>query len=170
MRIALAQAVLKGDKIDDVIRDAVMLGVAGIRPLVTERADVPAAAFRQGGRVDRWRRVAISSVKQCGRAVVPDIESPASLAECLAADRSDVRVLLAEPSASAGGGLDTLRRLPAVSSALMLIGPEGGWTAAEVAVAIQAGSVPITLGPRTLRADAAPLVALALLLHVWGDL
>ena len=101
VRVTLAQAVLKGDKIDDVIRDAVMMGVAAVQPLLTARTDVPPAAFARGGRLERWRRIAIASAKQCGRAVVPEISPPASLPACLDADRSDVRLLLVELSAVA---------------------------------------------------------------------
>jgi 16S rRNA (uracil1498-N3)-methyltransferase len=170
VRVTLAQAVLKGDKIDDVLRDAVMLGVVAVRPIVSARADVPGAAFARGGRVERWRRIAVSSVKQCGRAVVPDVHPAGTLAECLARDSSDVRILLAEPAAGEAAALDTLLARPAVSSALVLVGPEGGWAPGEVAAATAAGAVPVTLGRRTLRADAAALVALSVLLHRWGDL
>ena len=170
VRITLAQAVLKGDKLDDVIRDAVMLGVAAIQPILTTRTDVPGSAFSQGGRVERWRRIAVSSVKQCGRAVVPDVHAPVSLAEGLARDRSDVRVLLSEPAAGENSGLAALRAVPSASSALVLIGPEGGWAPDEVAEAVRHGAIPVTLGRRTLRADATAIVALSVLLHLWGDL
>ena len=170
VRVTLAQALLKGDKFDSLIRDAVMLGITAVRPLLTARVDVPATAFGSGGRVERWRRIAVSSVKQCGRAVVPEVGPPMSLADCLAADHSDVRVLLAEPAACQGEGLDALPAGPAVSSALVLVGPEGGWAPDEVADAMRHGAVVVTLGRRTLRADATALVALSVLLHLWGDL
>src|SRR3954468_6955698 len=73
VRLTLAQAVLKGEKMDDVVRDAVMLGVSAIQPLVTRRTDVTVAALIRGARVERWRRVAIASAKQSGRAVLPEI-------------------------------------------------------------------------------------------------
>jgi len=170
VRVTLAQAVLKGDKLDDCIRDAVMLGVAAVQPIITGRTDVPGMAFARGGRVQRWQRIAVSSAKQCGRAVVPEVHPPVTLAECLAGDSSDVRVLLAEPAAGEGSGPGALRARPAVSSALVLVGPEGGWTPDEVADAANSGAIVLTLGRRTLRADAAALVALSVLLHVWGDL
>ena len=170
IRVTLAQAVLKGDKIDDVIRDAVMLGVAAVQPIITERTDVPGTAFARGGRVERWRRIAVSSATQCGRAVVPEVHAPVTLAACLAHDRSDVRVWLTEPAAGEGSGLDALRTRPAVSSALVLVGPEGGWANDEVAGAARSGAIAVTLGRRTLRADAAALVALSVLLYLWGDL
>src|SRR5437762_10489539 len=71
--LTLGQALLKSDKMDRVIRDAVMLGVAAIQPLTSVRTDVPHAAVRAGGRQQRWDRTVISSVKQCGRAVVPPV-------------------------------------------------------------------------------------------------
>ena len=69
--VTLAQALLKSDKMDRVIRDAVMLGVSAVQPFVSRRTDVPMKAVEKGGRQDRWDRTVISSVKQCGRAVVP---------------------------------------------------------------------------------------------------
>jgi len=168
VRVTLAQAVLKGDKIDDVIRDAVMMGVAAIQPLLTARTDVPAAAFSRGRRVDRWQRIAVSSSKQCGRAVVPPVHPPRLLADCLVAAEPGVRLMLVEPAAMPAGSEGRL--LPAApDSALLLVGPEGGWADAEVALARSAGCRPVSLGPRTLRADAAALVALSVLQHVWGE-
>ena len=77
--LTLAQAVLKGDKMDDVVRDAVMLGVAAIQPLVTKRTETTVAALLRGARLDRWRRVALASVKQSRRAVLPEIRTPLTL-------------------------------------------------------------------------------------------
>jgi 16S rRNA (uracil1498-N3)-methyltransferase len=167
--VTLAQSVLKGEKTDGVIRDAVMMGVAAVQPILTDRTDVPASAFDHGGRTGRWRRIAIASAKQCGRAVVPEVYPPMSLRECLDAHRCEARVVLVEPSA-AGGALNIghVPREPA--SALVLVGPEGGWEPDEVAAAVAAGCAPITLGPRTLRADAASIVALGVLLQFWGEI
>ncbi|MCX6552049.1 MAG: RsmE family RNA methyltransferase [Acidobacteria bacterium] len=169
VRTTLAQAILKGDKIDDVIRDAVMLGVSEVQPLLTARTDVPPSAFTHGGRVERWRRVAIASAKQCGRAVVPAVHPPVTLAVCLEADRSNLRLLLAEPSAGETGRLADLPPGALVRSAMVAIGPEGGWTADEAAAAREAGCRVVTLGGLTLRADAAPLVALSVLGFVFGE-
>ena len=77
--LTLAVAVLKGDKMDDVVRDAVMLGVARIQPLLTAHTETTAAAIERGRRVDRWMRIGVASAKQCGRATVPEIGSPCSL-------------------------------------------------------------------------------------------
>jgi 16S rRNA (uracil1498-N3)-methyltransferase len=168
--VTLAPALLKADKFDSIVRDATMLGVVAIRPLMTARVDVPEAAVRDRGRLDRWRRVAIASTKQCGRAVVPVLHAVASLADGLAADCSTVRVLLAEPSAGApGDSVEAMRAEAPPASALVLVGPEGGWSGDELERARAGGCRIVTLGNRTLRADAAPLIALAVLQYVWGE-
>jgi 16S rRNA (uracil1498-N3)-methyltransferase len=167
VKVTLAQAVLKGDKIDDVIRDAVMLGVSAVQPLLTARTDVPAAAFAQRRRLERWQRIAVASAKQCGRAVVPPVLAPLGLKACLEDPRDGVTLMLVEPSAApAGGGAGVPETAP--PSATVLVGPEGGWADEEVALALAALCVPVSLGPRTLRADAAAIVALSVLQYAWG--
>ena len=115
----------------------------------------------------RWHRVAIASAKQCGRAVVPRIEPPGAF-EVLLDDTSIAhKLLLVEPSASSpsldGNPIGDV----APASALILIGPEGGWAEEEVQRAIAAGFRPLSLGARTLRAESAPLAALAVLSWMW---
>jgi 16S rRNA (uracil1498-N3)-methyltransferase len=166
VRVTLAQAVLKGDKIDDVIRDAVMMGVAAIQPLLTARTEVPEAAFSRGRRVERWQRIAVASAKQCGRAVVPHVLAPCSLQACLAAGLQGAALMLVEPAAAIPGeGAWPQAAIP--SSATLLVGPEGGWAEDEVALALEAGCFTLTLGSRTLRADAAAIVALSVMQYVW---
>src|SRR3954462_3783206 len=97
--VTLAQAVLKGEKMDDVVRDAVMLGVAAVQPIVTRRTEATVAALSRGGRLDRWRRVALASVKQSRRAVVPEIRLPLTVENWLDEPRSDLSLMLVEPSA-----------------------------------------------------------------------
>ena len=110
--LTLAQAALKGDKTDDIVRDAVMLGVAAVQPLVTRFIDVPAGPLAVGRRVERWQRVAVSSVKQCGRAVVPTVREPATLESALA-DASGLRLVLVEPALAAIGARDRSMMWPA---------------------------------------------------------
>jgi 16S rRNA (uracil1498-N3)-methyltransferase len=170
--ITLAQAVLKGDKMDAVVRDAVMMGVAAIQPMVTTRAEVSLAPLKRGGRRERWERIAISSAKQCGRATVPSILEPRSLPNVVSAltgmTLPGPGLMLVEPSAS--GDMLTLADLkePAPRETTVLIGPEGGWTQEEIELASSACRL-ITLGARTLRADAMALVALTALFAVWRE-
>jgi 16S rRNA (uracil1498-N3)-methyltransferase len=171
VRVTLAQAVVKGDKMDGIIRDAVMLGVAAICPLLTARTDVPESAFATGTRIVRWRRIVIASVKQCGRAVVPELSAPESLDACLRRGHDGPRLMLVEPGATAEAMTgEALGSMNPIDSAQVLVGPEGGWTPAEVSMAEDAGCRLVTLGRRTLRADATPLIALGVLQYLWGDL
>src|SRR5262249_11427802 len=153
--LTLAQAVLKGDTMDDVVRDAVMLGAAGVQPLVTHRTEMTAAALRRGARVERWQRVALASVKQSRRAVLPEIRTPLTLESFLGDPPAALRLMLVEPEKASGAvSISVIQRRPAPHDAVMLVGPEGGWTDQECAAAAAAGVELVTLGHRTLRADA----------------
>jgi 16S rRNA (uracil1498-N3)-methyltransferase len=172
VRLTLVQAVPKGDAMDRIVRDATMLGVAGILPLVSARAEVSVRRLEASGRVSRWQRIAVASAKQCGRAVVPAVLELATLEECFGRVDADRRYLLAEPGLLQvdSVGARSLSAEPAPASALLIVGPEGGWTPGEVETARRAGCTPLTLGPRTLRADAAAAVAITALQCAWGDL
>jgi len=167
--VTLVQAVLKADKMDDVVRDAAMLGVAAIQPIVTARTETTVGALVRQQRADRWMRIALASVKQCGRAVLPDVRTPLSFDSWLDEPRAAGALMLVEPSAAGGStpGFDVLEREPVPQDAEVLIGPEGGWTEAECALARERGIRQITLGGRTLRADRAAVAALAILGFLW---
>jgi 16S rRNA (uracil1498-N3)-methyltransferase len=167
VRVTLAQAALKGEKMDDVVRDATMMGVAALEPLVTDHT---AAHMKAGRAPERWRRVAVASAKQCRRAVVPRIGEGTPFAEWIARDTASLRLLLVEPSASVEGHPASTLQGERPAGAVLLIGPEGGWSEREVTTAVAAGYLPITLGRRTLRADAVPIVALGVLQFLWSDL
>jgi 16S rRNA (uracil1498-N3)-methyltransferase len=167
--VTVVQAVLKGDGMDAVVRDATMMGVTAIQPVLTARTVVTTKALGPDGAsaVARWRRVAIASAKQCGRARIPAIEPPRVLSAALR-EGKPVRLILVEPVAAPANAADTLPRTPPASASL-LVGPEGGWTSAEVDEAVAAGWTPWSLGGLTLRADAAALVALGALTHAWRE-
>jgi 16S rRNA (uracil1498-N3)-methyltransferase len=166
--ITVVQAVLKGDGMDAVVRDATMMGVAAIAPVLTARTVVTTKAMGPDGAsaVARWRRVAVASAKQCGRARVPHIEAPRVLGALLREGRGEgARLMLVEPSASRDGAPSALPEAP--QSARLLVGPEGGWTPEEIADAMAAGWTAWSLGALTLRADAAALAALGALVFAW---
>lgn len=166
--ITLAQAVLKGEKMDEVIRDAVMLGVSTIQPIVAKRSETTVGTLLRGARVERWRRVALASVKQSRRATLPDIRTPLSFEHYLDEPASALRLMLVEPSAAAGATPVTpLRSISAPMDAAVIVGPEGGWDAQECTLALERGVRMIALGPRTLRADAVPIAALSVLQFLW---
>ena len=169
--VTLAQSVLKGERMDGVVRDAVMLGVAVVAPLVTTRSEVSLATLARGHRRERWERVAVASAKQCGRAVVPTVCEPVDFTDFLAGiarSGGDTVLMLVEPSVGMGEMLKDLSQA-APRSAVVLVGPEGGWTPEELSAGGAAGCL-VRLGARTLRADAAPIVALSALLTVWDEL
>ena len=169
--LTLAQSVLKGRAFDSVVRDATMLGVHAIQPLLTERTEAPEDAVRIEALRARWQRLAVASSKQSGRAVVPVVRPVLSLMDHLSACHDERHLMLVEPSANhPPTGADALagRRPPA--TATVTIGPEGGWTEAEREKGRVGGCEVVTLGARTLRADAVPVAAVSVLLYVWGDL
>jgi 16S rRNA (uracil1498-N3)-methyltransferase len=169
--LTLAQAVLKGDKMDDVIRDAVMLGVSAIQPIVTKRTEATVAALMKGARVDRWRRVALASAKQSRRAVLPEVRMPQTLETMLDEPVAALRLMLVEPSASAAAErVSVIQQLPTPNDATLFVGPEGGWAEPEWKAAAARGVRLVTLGDRTLRADAVPVAAISVLQFLWGDL
>jgi 16S rRNA (uracil1498-N3)-methyltransferase len=168
--LTLVQAVLKSDKMDDIVRDAVMLGVAAIQPIVTHRTETTAAALRNGARVERWQRVALASVKQSRRAVLPEIRTPLTLETYLGDPPPALRLMLVEPSLDHARPFAIVRDQPPPVDAALLVGPEGGWTEQECALAATAGAQLVTMGHRTLRADAVSVAAISVLQFLWGDL
>jgi 16S rRNA (uracil1498-N3)-methyltransferase len=166
--LTLAQAVLKGDKMDEVIRDAVMLGAVAIQPVVTKRSETTVAALMRGARLERWRRVALASAKQSRRAVLPEIRMPLTLETALGEPAAALRLMLVEPSADASPErLSALQQAAVPEDAVVFVGPEGGWTPEECAAADAHGVRLFTLGPRTLRADAVAIAAISILQFVW---
>jgi 16S rRNA (uracil1498-N3)-methyltransferase len=171
--VTLVQAVLKGDKMDHVVRDAVMMGVVMVQPVVTTRSEVALASLRRGHRQERWQRIAVSSAKQCGRAVVPMVGMPCAFEEMAVAlgktSPPGQTLMFVEPSASARViSLGDLGAEPPHASTI-LAGPEGGWTPGEVERGSVVGRL-VTLGNHTLRADAIALVAVTALLTHWREL
>jgi 16S rRNA (uracil1498-N3)-methyltransferase len=166
VRVTLAAGLQKGDRMETVVREATALGASAIVPLASTHVAVPARARDSKAAVERWQRVAVASAKQCGRASVPVVQPIATLEAILTAHRADRILMCVEPSRRAAGPARAAGERPA--SALVLVGPEGGWTDTEVDRASSAGATLVHLGPRTLRADLAPTVLLSALWTSWG--
>lgn len=161
LALTLAIAMLKSDRFEWAIEKAIELGVARIRPFVSEHSLARPSASRQ----TRWRAIALSAVKQCGRSVVPIIDTPGSFRAVLA-DADPCRVLCWERATSDG----STAAATSPSQATLIIGPEGGFSDAEVDHARATGCVIMSLGPRILRAETAAVAALTLCQSWWGDL
>ena len=171
VKITLAPGLLKGRGLDTIIRNATMLGVAVIQPLLTARANVYPTALSHNDSLERWHKIAVSSAKQSGRAVVPIVAAPISLGELLVNTTSVMRIMLVEPASGVNSKqLEILSQSPIPPTATLAIGPEGGWSASELQSAHKHNFQQLTLGVRTFRADAAPMAAISVLQFLWGDL
>jgi 16S rRNA (uracil1498-N3)-methyltransferase len=166
-RIALAFALARGEKGDLVVQKATELGVALLVPFEAERSVVRLDGRRGEERARRWQRIAAEAARQCGRSEVPEVRVPATLATALASVPAGWRkVVFHEAGGEAlAGVLDA-----AAQGHVVVTGPEGGLTAAEVDVCRAAGARVATIGPRVLRAETAAIAAVALLQHRLGDL
>jgi len=160
--LRLLQALPKGDKLDLVLQKGTELGVTVFQPLLSRRTLTRADTSRRG----RWQRIVSEAARQSRRPRLPRLEPLCSLGEALEKVDEPLRLVLWEESAR------PLREvLPATPPAAvaLLIGPEGGFTADEVAAVAAAGFVPVHLGPRILRTETAGLAAGAVLQFLYGD-
>ncbi len=162
LRIHLGQGLSRGERMDWAIQKATELGVSEITPIVSERCEVRLKDERADKRLAHWRQVAISACEQCGRSVLPVIHAPVSLAEWQAHVQAELKLVLHPVAAP----LESHAR---PHSLAFLIGPEGGLSEAEVEQAKAAGFHAARLGPRVLRTETAPVVALAVAQQLWGD-
>ncbi len=162
LHVHLGQGLSRGERMDWAIQKATELGASEITPIVSERCEVRLKDERADKRLAHWRQVAISACEQCGRSVLPVIHSPLLLADWLKQSDAELKLVLhpvAEPLTSHAS--------PATLA--FLIGPEGGLSDNEVEQAKAAGFHAARLGPRVLRTETAPVVALAVAQQLWGD-
>ncbi|WJM97926.1 16S rRNA (uracil(1498)-N(3))-methyltransferase [Pseudomonas defluvii] len=162
LHVHLGQGLSRGERMDWAIQKATELGANEITPIVSERCEVRLKDERADKRLAHWRQVAISACEQCGRSRLPVIHAPMLLADWLK-QRDEALKLVLHPVAE-----------PMVSHArpehlAFLIGPEGGLSEAEVEQAKSTGFHAARLGPRVLRTETAPVVALAVAQQLWGD-
>lgn len=162
LRVHLGQGLSRGERMDWAIQKATELGVDELTPIVSERCEVRLKDERADKRLAHWRQVAISACEQSGRSTVPVIHPPQLLADWLAQCDAELKLVLHPVAAP-------LASHPAPASLAFLIGPEGGLSDAEVEQARQAHFHPACLGPRVLRTETAPVVALAVAQQLWGD-
>ena len=166
--VRVCQALLKGDQLERILEYGSELGVASFQPMLTERTVARPDSGKLRGRMDRWRQVCRQGAELAQRGLVPDVLEPASLGDALsAAATAGFRAFLLYE----GPGLPSLSSaLPVTGPCCLAVGPEGGWSEAEVMLARQAGAEPVTLGPRIMRPLPAVLAAVALALDRSRDL
>lgn len=161
----LGQVMSKGDRLDYALQKAVELGVSEITLLSSERCELKLRGEeRADKKLAHWQRVMIGACEQCGRDTLPLLHGPMDIGDWQRAVQTEQKWVLA-PAVSGGPSAQDAR--PA--SVALLIGPEGGLSAAEISAAGQAGFQPWQLGPRVLRTETAPVAALAVLQSLYGD-
>ena len=164
VKTLLGLCLSKGDRFDWAVQKATELGVTAIQPLQSERVDFAIPADRIEKRVAHWQQVAISACEQSGRVTVPQVFPPCALLNWVNAVTADEKWVL--------DGTADDQKLPvtALQTVALLIGPEGGLTEAEISTARADGFQRLRLGPRVMRTETAPVVALALINSRWGDI
>jgi 16S rRNA (uracil1498-N3)-methyltransferase len=164
--VTLGLALAKGEAADQVVRQATEMGVQRLIPFVSTYSE-NIAPDRARRRLSRWQRQARESLKSCQRLYLPDIPPVQDFQEILQG-AEEVKFLCYEEER--GGGLQSCLNRSRPAGVRLIIGPEGGFTPAEVDQARDAGFRVVSLGPRRLRVETAALAALAILQYAWGDL
>ena len=160
--LVLAQSWLKGHALDTVVQKAVELGSTGIWLVDAERSNVKLDSRRLANKMAHLKRVVISAAEQCGTLWLPEIRQFESIKAVLKAGQAHTCMMLDldQPVLEPGSQPQSL---------MLLVGPEGGWSDAERSLALEEAAVALVgLGSLTLRAETAPLAALAAIRHSWG--
>ncbi len=166
IQVTIGQSLSRGERMDYAIQKAVEAGVYAIQPLFSERCEVKLQDNRAEKRQQHWQQVAISAAEQCGRGVVPIIHAPVLLTDWLDDCNNMLKFTLHHHCAKP----INQHKKPDNNQVALLIGPEGGLSEKEVQLSENKGFSAITLGPRVLRTETAPVVALSVINTLWGDI
>ena len=165
LNITLVQAVSAAERMDFTLQKSVELGVAEIRPVISERCVVRLSGERAERRVARWQEIVVSACEQSGRNIVPKVLPLTTYAQALQQLPQETTKLLM--SLNRAQKLSDVR--PQSGKVVFMVGPEGGWTEKEEQQAFDAGFQSVTLGKRVLRTETASLAAIAAMQTLWGD-
>ncbi|MCK5880461.1 MAG: 16S rRNA (uracil(1498)-N(3))-methyltransferase [Sinobacterium sp.] len=158
----LGISISKGDRMEWLIQKATELGIHSITPLLTKNSQLKLNAERMEKKQKQWQQIAISACEQCGRNIVPIINEITALSSWLPTVNTEKKLVLHHRS-------DTSLHGDKPASVALLIGPEGGLSQTEIALAQTFDFQALTLGPRVLRTETAPLTALSIIQFQWGD-
>ena len=165
LNITLVQAVSAAERMDFTLQKSVELGVAEIRPVISERCVVRLSGERAEKRVARWQEIVVSACEQSGRNIVPKVLPLTTYVQALQQLPQETTKLLM--SLNRAQKLSDVR--PQSGKIVFMVGPEGGWTEKEEQQAFDAGFQSVTLGKRVLRTETASLAAIASMQTLWGD-
>ena len=166
LNITLVQAVSAAERMDFTLQKSVELGVAEIRPAISERCVVRLSGERAEKRVARWQEIVVSACEQSGRNIVPKVLPLTTYAQALQQLPQETTKLLM--SLNRAQKLSDIQ--PQSGKVVFMVGPEGGWTEKEEQQAFDAGFQSVTFGKRVLRTETASLAAIAAMQTLWGDL
>ncbi|MFU8794537.1 MAG: 16S rRNA (uracil(1498)-N(3))-methyltransferase [Dethiobacteria bacterium] len=170
LKITIAQGLVKGDKFDLIVRQAVELGVVRIQPLLTERSVPHRSRQQEEKRLQRWRSIARSAAAQCRRAFLPAVEDVIKLKEYL--HQAEMETIITPWEGERAVPLSSLLKQPSPEkgTVTIIIGPEGGLTEREIELLNKTGAITVHLGLRILRSETASSTVIALVQSAWGDL
>ena len=174
LNICLAQGVSRADRMDWTVQKSVELGVSHIVPVITDRTVVNLKGEHRERRVSHWQKVAISACEQCGRNIVPEVKQAVRFNDWLGSFSQDsmqntLKLILHHEAEQ--GLLSVMKQVAErQNDVVLLVGPEGGLSQQEQNDAIEAGFLPVKMGPRILRTETAAVVALSIIQSHWGDI
>ncbi len=163
INIFLIQGLLKGQKMDMVIQKSTELGVKEIIPIITERSQP-----KETLKITRWRKIAEEASRQSGRSVTPVVNEPMHFNDCISSLTLKGLIFYEEGGIKISEAISSL--VTRHSSLSVIIGPEGGFTKEEIAIAKENGFIVTTLGKRILRAETATISAITLVQFLLGDM
>jgi 16S rRNA (uracil1498-N3)-methyltransferase len=163
LQLELAIGVSRGERMDWVLQKATELGVTKITPLISERTEVKFGGERADKKMEHWQQIIISACEQCQRNLLPELSAPKKYSEWITQCDAELKFVLHHRDSK------SLPQEKTPQSVALLIGPEGGLDDNEIAQAVAQKFSPLTLGPRVLRTETAPIAAISLVQYLWGD-
>lgn len=167
--ITLVQGLPSGDKMDWVVEKSVELGASRVTPIAAQRSVLQLSGPRLAKRVSHWSRIAQSASEQCGRNRLMSVDVPMGLRDWLEQPCAGLRLLChPEATPTLAEALAAASRSSPIQSLCLLVGPEGGWSDAELALAAQHGVQSVRFGPRVLRTETAGLALISAVTALLG--
>ena len=170
LQIELVIGISRGERMDWILQKATELGVSHIQPVFSARTEVRLKGDRLQKKLLHWQQILISACEQCQLNIVPKLIAPVNLEDyCRDKANAQLKFVLHHRTDQSLAALNkTLQQPP--SSVVLLVGPEGGLSEDEISLALDNNFKPLKLGPRVLRTETAPIVALSVVQQLWGDL
>lgn len=168
--VTLYQGIPKSDKMDFIIQKCIELGIARIVPVMTERTIVRFSSHDDiEKKVSRWKKISEEASKQCNRGIIPDVAMPIFFEEAVR-ESSGYQLSIMPYENERKNRLASIIKKCNFKKISVFIGPEGGFSDKEAAIALEKGIIPVTLGPRILRTETAGMAVLSIIMYELGDL